>query len=45
MLEGLLIQFKDIIKLIQKVIAKKIIHDIQRLTNYPRNPLIPQTSN
>jgi hypothetical protein len=44
-LEEILTKFKDIPKLLQKFITRKIIPDIQRLIHYTRNPLIPRTFN
>lgn len=44
-LKTLLDKFKDIPKVLQQYLTKKILPDFQRLTHFMRNPFIQQTSN
>ncbi|MBW4256416.1 transposase [Methanobacterium sp. YSL] len=44
-LETLLDKFKDIPKVLQRYLTKKILPDFQRLTHFMRSPFIQRTSN
>ena len=44
-LKTLLDKFKDIPKVLQQYLTKKILPDFQRLTHFMRNPFIQRTSN